>query len=259
MKRLLALLLVGFVAPVVANNIPILTPVVFSAVGNRISAIHSGTFTNTTCVNGQIPGVKGCETTTISMSYSNGTPSASVTGYSGFPDLSLEAFGDASVTFYFAVAGSYNGTVPLTIAINGATTVTSSAAGNSNAGGSITVKSPANGQTAQATFCGEKNSSACGAPDNISGNLTINLVPNVFFGPNVATIQVQAGCAVVDGVCSALADPMISFAPGFDHTGLSILVSPNPPGTTAPEPGTLTLLGSAMMALLFAGRRKRRG
>lgn len=54
---------------------------------------------------------------------------------------------------------------------------------------------------------------------------------------------------------TGFADPIISFAPGFDATGYSILVSPGIPngqdtGSTAPEPATFLLTAGAAILVL---------
>jgi PEP-CTERM motif len=59
-------------------------------------------------------------------------------------------------------------------------------------------------------------------------------------------------------VLNVVADPVISFAPGFDSTGYTLQFSPGVGNATVPEPSTLTLLGIAAVWSLGYGWRKRR-
>lgn len=57
----------------------------------------------------------------------------------------------------------------------------------------------------------------------------------------------------------AMVDPVISFAPGFDSTGYSIVLSPGigNESSTVPEPATWMFLSTATLALLSAHRLRR--
>jgi hypothetical protein len=57
-----------------------------------------------------------------------------------------------------------------------------------------------------------------------------------------------------EGSVSGYIDPVISFAPGFDATGYSIVLTPgvgNSPATSTPEPGTFVSLAGAGTILLL--------
>jgi hypothetical protein len=77
---------------------------------------------------------------------------------------------------------------------------------------------------------------------NSSLNVALPLVfyTNTLYEANVAVTGVEAEYSA-SAVVKALADPSISFAPGFDSTGYQILFSPDPV-SPVPEPSTRWLI-----------------
>ena len=243
MKTLLPLILATLCSSAYADRLAFGQ---FYAHGPTIDSNNPGFETETIC-----DLANRCETTNIDVSFSGGGATVSVSGSennSGSP----KSFGVGQVLFYFAVSGpDKNVPVPLVVSVSGAATVT----GGANGGGKIEVDAPSTGMLASASFC----TPFCG-PSSVDGFLQISTLPNIFNGPNLDSIFVEASGGIPFGgpaVFSAVADPMVSFAPGFDSTGYSIVFSPDA-STAVPEPSSVILLGLALLVLAAAPVRKLR-
>lgn len=221
---------------------------------NLTTQTDPGTFSESRCAIG------GCETTTWSFSYGNGAASASVGGVVTYPG---NAAGVSSVTMYFAVVGNYNGMVPVVVTASANTSVTLGASDEGVAEASVAAESPtATGgiqDDGRLDACAAVGSSVCTSYSNLGASFTnatigLDVAPNQL-GSSASYIVVSAAVNTFGGGFSSFVDPMISFARGFDSTGLSLEFSPNPP-SAVPEPGTLILLGIGLLGLALMTRRR---
>ena len=196
-----------------------------------------------------------CAVTTVNASYTNHVQLASVTGVSGSLDVGANGF--ASVSYFFAVIGPVTESVPLKITPKGVATATAAFnSGQAIARSFITTEYPGlpiiTKTACAASGLGVAN--FCVDPSTYSDPIFVNAIAD---GP-FRTITVAAECEVILGACSAVMDPTVTFASGFDSTGFSIVFSPSPVVTgTVPEPASFLLLGSSILALIRIARQKR--
>ena len=91
----------------------------------------------------------------------------------------------------------------------------------------------------------------------IDSNVGVPFIVQVDATSEVSTLNPFGGVPSLTAL-NVMADPVISFAPGFDSTGYTLQFSPGVGNGTVPEPSTLTLLGIAAVCSLGYGWRKRR-
>ena len=96
---------------------------------------------------------------------------------------------------------------------------------------------------------------ACGSP-TFSGSLTLDAVPGTAYEIIVGAFASADGRNAFGSVIAeAFADPLISFAPGFDPTGYSIELSAGvESGLGVPEPHGLLMLALTLLARMPARR-----
>jgi hypothetical protein len=74
------------------------------------------------------------------------------------------------------------------------------------------------------------------------------------------SVSVNATISYIDGVTLAFADPVISFAPGFNSTGMTLQFSPGIGNSAVPEPSTLVMssIVLGMFGVVWAYRQLQR-
>ena len=232
-----------------------------------------GSYVGTLCDN-----LGNCAASTGSAFYFNPQGNGTVSASGSAPSKSPDAVGGASVSleYYFGVFGPFDGPVPLKITGN----LTTSAAFLANDG---VAQATATVRVFDGEFASDPytNFEACQSvqgpdPDNYEAgscgidsdgeppNPTLQFSYYLTVNPNpdlnsLGSILLTVGGFAYNGTFSANIDPTITFAPGFDSTGLTLEFSPGPADTTTPEPRSLALLGAALVLGLTWGRRRRTG
>jgi hypothetical protein len=180
--------------------------------------------------------------------------------------IGVGAEGEADAEYFFAVVGPPGQLVPLVISGSGSTFVDLNQKGppaRATGSSSIFVTNgllpvdPGLAQSARADFCSADDNHlgffTCGTfPTAGSFKFNLNVLSDTFS----ASVLLDAQGSAVDGKFRASVDPVITFAPGFDSTGYSLVFSPSP-SPAVPEPASLLFLGSSILGLVRMARRKR--
>ncbi len=227
------------------------------------SASFYGAFPNMTSqepslsLPGSITGTEGCSesgaqcvTATLSIApYADGT--ASVSGNGSSYDWGYGAdLGQAIATFYVEVVGpTANEPVYLILSGSGSATATSDAVGNVYVATDALVTG---GPTFHACVDPSDPTSGCAAlGSSFSGVEDLTAYPGSYFDISVGGDgETQYGSS---GSWSFTADPMVSFAPGFDSSGLSLEFSPDVGTISVPDPPAASLMLSGLGVLGMAG------
>jgi hypothetical protein len=230
-------------------------PVQFNAtVDGGPSSTTPGTLMTTECYQGL------CSPVSVTLSYAYGNASAFTQGNSLGGGIGTTSFGSVQLAFY--VVGDYSGLVPLVLNANASLSVSENpiAVGGIGSGASLQAVAQAAGNYGggELTACDDTNPLLCGStPSSFpnGGVLDFSVLSyNSDVNPNYIYITITGNSFY--GSYTGTVDPMVSFAPGFNASGLSLDFSPGPMSTT-PEPSTLVLLGySGLLAFAPFIRRK---
>jgi hypothetical protein len=185
----------------------------------------------------------------------------------------------AFVTYYFGVAGPAGVPIPLQITsfvevdIKGAVQTGPPAnRPDYSAGAAVFLVNPQGGTVPGGPVLNSLDSDSGGGPNGtpsgpLAGSVTNDSAISAL-SDTVYQIDVQAGVSFFGpyfpgGSAFALADPVISFAPGFDSTGFTLEFSPgigNQSPSAVPEPSTLVMPSMlfGMFGVLWAYRQLQR-
>ncbi len=220
-----------------ADTIP---PAVFLANAEGTSP----TITAPGTVTGEVCDIDGCSGSTVTISYANGNASASGSGWASGPNPPNSG-GGGEIIFYFSVECSIvtcpSETVPLIFTGSGSSSAsgpyTEALAYFSTLGGTLAACSATGSAVA-----------ACGTyPSAFSGFTTFSVSPDILY----SVLSEFTGATVGSGSWSYSVDGTVKINPSFADAGdFALEVSPNP--ATVPEPSSLWLLGTALLALLGA-------
>jgi hypothetical protein len=236
-------------------------------IGNPFSNSNSYTFQGFTLGNFQAPcssapGAPICGQISLTT-----TPDASVTA-------SISAYAGqlssviAEVAYYYEIIvpgapaqSNTPGTTLIPLVVSGYASFTSSLGPNTTIGGTLqnSVGIVVAGQGPNGgTVANRAGSSPSAGPSPFL------VYANAYaYTPNAISLQafgtVYNNGDATPGTVSLFVDPVVSFAPGFDSTGYSIVVSSGvangPDSTGAPEPTSFTLAGFALAGLVLRYRR----
>ena len=257
---LAALLTVALAAPSASHADPLAPPSVVGVIDNglysaQLAILNSfGSVTGTQTFDyGYNPSLDGTTTDTITASYLNGVATisgnGSSTGAAGSSPPQLYSQVEVDINFEVVGPVSYV-SVPVIYSATGTTSAT---------GGYATV-SFAGYSTSSLIACSPSTSCLAGEPSSFSGSVDGTVYSNTVgdsFGLNL--YGQSGGNFGGPGSWSATVDPMVEIDPTFlaNNPGYSLLIDPNPPGTSpAPEPGSLLLLGTGMISLAGVVRRR---
>lgn len=211
-----------------------------------------------------------CQSSTVTMLYGTGlhvgNGFADAEGRASQSSHFTYAAAEATVQYYFGVFGPFNGEVPLVFSgtAESAEGVFQEKDGSASAGGYIKIFN-GNSRTSTFNFCDTSapNPNAiiitvpCAYDRGTSWTAQVLVTPNPSES-ELGSITLFAAGFAIGGNFIAEIDPTLTFAPGFDHTGLTLEFSPNPISTsTVPEPGSLLLLGSVIAGLISVSQWKR--
>jgi hypothetical protein len=213
------------------------------------TAIYSaGTVSGT----GFSPGPEGgSQSSAATASFSGGVASVSGGGSTNGGVATANSSGIATLTFYFDV--EQTGMVPVKITevplifIGSALT----SAGGPSAEALAYFETPG-GQIDACSATG-RMVGACGSlPPSNSGSLDYDAAPGTL---NDVEVIATGSSSLGTGSWSASVDPEVEIDPTFIYASdFTIELSPNP--ATTPEPASLLLLGTALLVLALAARRK---
>ena len=210
---------------------------------------------------GTLSGVDGCgrgalfcaETTVNMLPFVDGLASVNGHGSSTYSTTSADS-GGADISFYVEVTGAGTSHTRIPLELSGSVSARATAYGVGNAFISVTGTPVTRGPNLHAcagTLCS-------GLPSSISGTDELSAYLGVPFFVQVSGDGETTGYTSMLSSWSFSADPMVTFAPGFDSTGLALEFSPNVGGgPSVPEPSSLALMASGLFGLgLLAFRRK---
>jgi len=241
---------------------------------NIVVGTHPGTFFATAGCDQPI----GCEESMVTLSYTPSSPESSSIFVSGNSFLgNTEATG--MMLYYVGVFGPFGAPVPLQIKSHGLATSTANTDSSMNQGfggaeGEVDIFNNADPvlpgrEIINMQFCSKSGPLSifepCEFPSEASGSDVIYVQPNVT-GTQLSFIVLRVdGSSGINGGSGGPAggsyfaelDPTVSFAPGFDSTGYTLLFSPEPI-PEVPEPSNLLLLGSGITSLFWVARKKQR-
>lgn len=229
-----------------ANGILAAYPATFEVLAAGGTTIFTPGTVSGNAVNSGFEG--GSEFSTASASYADGNGAVSGHGYSSGGADSAVSRGIAGVEIYFEVVGSAPGvtTVPLIFSATAATTASSGAGGDASA----TAGFDLSGYFAD-TACDGYDCDSLLYPSSFNGSVTEDLYPNVVYAPS---IYAEGSAGLGNGTWFASLDPMIEIAPSFtDASDFTLEFSPNPPISPisgVPEPSSLLMFGTALLALM---------
>jgi hypothetical protein len=226
-----------------ADSVPSAT---FSGSVSQSNASLSGpgTLNGALCFSGPFG---GCENSSVTLSYSGGTASASANGTTSGGNGVPNATAGGTVIFYFIVSGPANTEVPLIVTASGST----SASG-------VDVISQSQFMSPGGSFdaCSSSGAGAAGACSNGTGGVE----PTSYSGQKLFSVSsdtledieviVSGASSSGSGTWSASVDPTVEINPDFaDAAEFTIEFSPNVAPANMPEPPTWTLLLIGMAAL----------
>jgi hypothetical protein len=238
-------------------------------VGNPYSNSNSYQFTGSALGSFQAPCSAAAGAPVCALINLTTTPdasvSASLSAYNGQTSSLI-----AEVAYYYEIVipgspaqSNTPGNTLIPLVVSGYASFTDSIGPRTSIGGqqlnfaSITVA----GQTASGGTVGTTASSSATV-----GPSPFQVQVNAFsYTPNAVSLKtfetIVNNGDDVPGTVTAFVDPIVSFAPGFDSTGYSIVVSSGiangAPLTAAPEPASFTLAAFALVGVVLLGRRKR--
>ncbi|HEY5289188.1 MAG TPA: PEP-CTERM sorting domain-containing protein [Caulobacteraceae bacterium] len=246
LASVLGLTLCCAVPAVTADTLP--PAVVYAYITNGPTTNNFGGISSSLCY----PSPYGCESTTLITSYSNGVLSESYSG-TATGDSPPNSEGFASADFYFEVLGPPGKTVQLVF-----TATLSSSSSGAGGGEALALYSIGDFTSPEFSSCSESPSSNACANAGYSTTSPLLVVSDF-----TATTGTQGyvfeglggGHGYNAGTVNISVDPTISFAPGFDAAGYSLVFSPN--AISVPEPAVWSMM-IAGLALAGAGARARR-
>jgi hypothetical protein len=199
---------------------------------------------------GYNPSLDGTTTDTITASYLNGVATISgigaSTGAAGNSPPQLYSQVDVYINFEVVGPVSYV-SVPVIYSATGTTSAT---------GGYATVGF-AGYDTSSLIAC---SPSCADEPSSFSGSLGGTVYSNDIAEFGLSLFGQSGGNFSGPGGWSASVDPTVEIDPAFlaNNPGYSLIIDPNPSGTSTvtPEPGTLALFGSGLLVLARVVRRR---
>ncbi len=236
---------VAMSAPVWANSIPAATfnGMVGGSQNSGAAPILSGpgAITNSGC-----PNSTGCGTAALSIGYTPGDATMSISGTTSGGALA-EAVSFGETIFWFEAAGAGTAPVPLIFTASGTTSVSGPVSialvEAFSAGGGLVACSATGANTSSCTNVP--------TPASFSASLPFTLAPNTWSDVEL----VIKGSSVYTGNYSASVDPMITIDPAFaDASQYSLVFSPGSTASAVPEPATLLLMGAGLIGIACLSR-----
>jgi len=217
---------------------------------------NSGSF-SLPCVPNDVFATQACASVTF-----NNSPvmslSASVSAYgidsSGQTHASTWSELTAEVAYFYAIQGPVTGS-PIPLVLDTYVSMVSSGGAHTSITG--TARTRLDGVTAQGFNVAAYADSSASRPSS-NYRLYTYAQPGVQYDIALIAVDLRVynygnlGTEPV-GTATVFIDPILSFAPGFDSTGYSLVFGPdvnNGVDASAPEPSTLAMLGAAALLLL---------
>lgn len=204
-------------------------------------------------------------------------PFAQAIASASSPNISKNGSAEAAVTYFFKVDGPPSVQVPLQIQSSTFYNVTNpSLIGsaqlrtNFDADASVSFRDPRPGHqpqllnAVQIAYDGGDTANLLLNEDAVKTS-TVNAESGFIFSISMHALVAVDNVVSINTIVLAAADPLITFAPGFDSTGFTLEFSPGvgngtDSGTATPEPSTLVVwsIAFAMWAVVWAQRRRQR-
>jgi hypothetical protein len=153
---------------------------------------------------------------------------------------------------YFEVEGPSNPGLPLAFSANGSTTATANGGLGSDGTASAQVLSGDLGTTIFSVTACSAVYYACSGPSSFNVSQLFTASSNTVYA-----VEIAAQGSSDRGAFSASVDPNITFAPGFNSAGYSLVFSPDLTPAPVPLPAAAWLLLSGLGGLIPLGRRRR--